>query len=398
MASSFAPLQNKGLLGHIANVMSCLDDRAYYNVVHSSNGYILDKNSRPVADRPPGGGPFSAVMGISSGEDLVLLSESCVNEVLLTGIPTQHAEDRAMRPEIYEKAITILSDFKKAKKEVVVWGFSSAEPCPTCLTKFVIMASDLTKRGLIKAGNFAVVYGASYEDTLKIAGFNDQLYAKNLKNFSIYPHSQNHPLKVIQIERPRVPDAVWKLFIKAKKPMACIARDGRIVAIGEDMRSPYDPFSTPEVVAINNACLNLRAKGIQEPWKADLGEMYTTSPIGPLGYASAQWTSIKYINKVVLPINQSGSPHIASEVEGRQNTDLLKIVARGKNNGVVRLVHYSKYPNESQLLWRDVIAVHPQAIYNGSTQVRYQQTRPRTSPEEQYFGTSGTRRYPEFIR
>lgn len=283
------------------------------------------------------GGPFAASLNIISLENghVLRIGEIAGNAVLETGIGSAHAEDQALSPENVRALKANLKNRDTAKTGVIV--ATSGEACPACHTKLEILARILVAEGLLMPGHFVVAYGATYADTLQIAGFNDEPYHADMTK------PEGSRLIAIETMTPeQLPDDVRNLL------PAAIVMSGEGLISGHDERTTHFTF-TPEVTAIRAACHVRKKCGADEPWDLKRTTLYSTSTeIGPLAYAEAQWANIARWVRVV-------SHHQAApEAPAINNDALFRVIAARPYNQKISALHMiqvTPFDNKAQHEW-----------------------------------------------
>lgn len=340
---------------------------------------LMEKLASVGKGSAPCGGPFAAQLALV-GEDgsIAPLDPPCVNEVIKSGVPSRHAEHEALNPVSYARLVDKLTALKNAGKTGIVILFSSGQSCITCHTKQEIIARDLIRRGLLARGQFLSLFGASYDETQQIAGFDDKKYAQALIERAEEPRLPLIPLA-------ETPAAVQRLLREAAKPLAVIAQDERIYATGTESRSEYDLFATAEIMALRNACLKCRQEGAAESWKIG-GTLYTTNrELGPLLYAEAVWTNVDDIVFVEMPPELEARQYETRETPGLSNGDFLGVIAGGYAHPT-RAVHVFRdfsFPNRAQPFWAGLVKKGRAPLYNGA-EVEAEDLKMRILTEERF--------------
>lgn len=339
------------------------DDFAVANILHRKDGKAA-----------PSGGPFGArnyVYDINLGL-LVPAGDLRANNVVGTGIVSNHAEAMALQPNQ-------LSIWRDKIEEIgpeyaIPVQISSAESCPACYAKQMIWQFRLVNAGLIKPGRMAVIFNATFDDTLQKAGFNDLPYA-----IAALARSQNsaHPGLMVRqqdIDWNDIPQPVKEIFLsytgtakgESLQGLSVIFRAAstylpELVAAGYDIRpagvfETGDPFATSEVQAIRNKCMQDRTSGIFESW-ATMGALYTvTEEIGPLMHAEAQWASIGQVFTIRNAPASVARIEQTREAPSLSNSDFYRAATAGYNMpeadvSVLRTI----VENKSQPLWPGVL-------------------------------------------
>ena len=257
------------------------------------------------------GGPFAASVHVynQATGDLQTIVEPVGNAVIETGLASAHAEDRAIVPENVVRLRQALAAVGRDHAHVYV--ISSAESCPACHAKLEILARKLVHERIILPGNFTVIYGASYEDSKMVAGFDDDKYHHD---FQLKPGTglvkQGFDKLITLPERLKAQMGV------APGPMALIpTKDRVLVGAGE----------SPEIAVIKMASMMQRRVNIEEPWNLRRATLYTfTHEIGPMAYAECQWANIGHWISVEHPSTDLFETLEAPDVN---NSTLFQIIA-----------------------------------------------------------------------
>ena len=303
------------------------------------------------------GGPFGASLNIITLDTGHVMRIGAVagNAVLETGVGSAHAEDQALSPENIRALKANLKNRNIAKIAVVV--ASSAESCPACQAKLEILARILVEERLIQLGHFIVAYGATYGDTLKVAGFNDEPYHADM----LKPAAERL-IKIESLPIDRLPQAVQESLIYAP---AVVLADDVGLSPGQDERAAHFTF-IPEVTALRGACALRKAKGASDPWDLRKATLYTTTTqIGPLAYAEAQWANVA--RWVQVSGDSTRTPTEAPQI----NNDALfhAVAVRPYNNqhSALRVVRIEPFANLGQHEWAKIQTEDPERLktYNG---------------------------------
>lgn len=300
------------------------------------------------------GGPFGASLNIINlaHNHILRIGDIAGNAVLETGVGSAHAEDQALSPENVRALKAHLKNRDLPKTAVVV--ASSGESCPACHAKIEILARILLDEGLIQPGHFVVAYGATYADTLNVAGFNDEPYHADM--------NKPEAARLIQIED--MDAAKLPAELKSQISDACaLVQSSNGNFTGHDERSTHFTL-TPEVTAMRAACHAQKIQGAPEPWDLQRATLYTTTrQIGPLGYAEAQWANIARWVRV------SGMNSAAPEAPAINNDALFQaIAARPYNNqySILNVVRITPFANLGQQEWAKLQTENPELKnYNG---------------------------------
>ncbi|QNT77446.1 hypothetical protein [Entomobacter blattae] len=367
---------SKKLIKKVRAALQSMDDIAFYNVTHDSNGQsILNLQGVPIPGKFPCGGPFGAAIAVSyidlTGEDVFeIVGKRWGNNVVASGIASEHAEDQAMQPDNYKALQRKLSLLRSKGLTATVWQLSSGQSCPTCHTKQEIMARDLVQRGLIKKGHFKTVYGATFEETFKIAQFFDDQYSRALIAFSLSPKNRKNIISSNSINFADLPEEVMDILGSASKPTAVFVRNRQIYAIGTDERNEFDLYSTPEVTAIRKACVrNREENNVLASWEVS-GELFTTTQeVGPLLFTEMGWTKASQIKHVLMPKNLQHLQYETCETPHLNNAAFLHIVAGGYTDplAAIEVYHDKMFNNTAQPQWAEGLAVNNTMLYNGAS-------------------------------
>lgn len=305
------------------------------------------------------GGPFGASLNIIRLADMQVMRIGAVagNAVLETGLGSAHAEDQALNPQNIAALKQALCAYNPTDIAVVV--ASSGESCPACHTKIEILARILIHEGLLAPGHFIVAYGASYADTLAIAGFNDAPYHADI--------NQPEEARLIPIEDMdlhALPEALRESLAQghAVVQMGDASHTGHHY-IGQDQRHTHFTH-TAEVSALRAAATTQKQQGHATPWDLQRAQLYTPADqIGPLTYTEAQWANIGRIIRVKAALS------VLPEAPDTRNEELFKAVAtRPYNNphSVLRVVRVTPFANRGQHEWAALQKDNPDLKnYNG---------------------------------
>lgn len=284
------------------------------------------------------GGPFAASLHVYHLDRGVMLDVAgpAGNSVLETGLASAHAEDRAILP-VHVTAL------KKILRETGVdaahiYLVSSGESCPACHAKLEILARNLLHDGLIHPGRFTVIYGASYEDTHQVAGFNDAPYHDDFQKpagTGLIRHSvvKHHDLPAMV--RERVKDVA--------APLAVIATKDKILAGTGDF---------PEISAIHFASSMQKRANIEDPWNLRMATLYSfTRDIGPMAYAECQWANVTQWVSIDHP---EAKLFATQEAPGITNSGLFDIIRQRPYThpqSALQMVQFTPFANEAQQEW-----------------------------------------------
>lgn len=383
ISSPYIPPLSDDIIKKVLEALALTNQAAFQNVTHNDSGKsILDADGNVLEGEFSRGGPFGAVVAIILEDGTFeLIGAPKGNNVVGSGVASQHAEDQASQPDDYGILVQRLTELKREGHNPTVLMISSGQSCTTCHTKQEIWARDLVATKLINLGYFITIYGATYDATFKIAQFYDRQYAAAMAFFAKNP---NHPLNLIHHEAIKfrnAPFAVRKIINKASSPTAVVMRppkpgsrssNDRVYVVGKESRTKNDLFSTAEVTAIRAACFKNRKEGTFASWEVD-GTMYTTaSEIGPLLFAEAGWTHINRIVYVKMPSAFRRHKLDMRETPEISNTQFLKTVAGGyRDKGAfVRVVRDESFDNSAQYEWQRILKQKGLQLYNGSAVAR----------------------------
>lgn len=283
------------------------------------------------------GGPFAASLHLYDGTAWHRIAGPVGNAVLETGLASAHAEDRLILPGSVATLVAGLQRCDPGAARVAV--VSSAESCPACHTKLEILARRLVHDGLLAPGRFAVVYGASYEGTAAVAGFNDSLYQDDFMR----PENQ----RMIPHRRIDAPPS---------------GHPGGAAAVEHHGQWFRGDGAHPESAAIHAACTAQKQSAQATPWNLDGAVLYTDAAIiGPLTYAEAQWANIAQI--------VSTGDSSRDEAPGIGNADLFDIIATRPYThprSALSLIRLEPFANRAQHEWRARADRGEARFYNGS--------------------------------
>lgn len=352
------------------------DAFALRNVTHDTHGAsLLDADGNPSKNVMPQGGPFGACLCIVWPDEMIeAVGPIAGNTVTTTGISSDHAESNAIAPPQLEKLARRLLAYRhsadaRLENEPTVVLVSSSEPCPTCETKIEIAARALIGCDALMPGRFLVLFGASFDDALDIAQFNDAAYADALILAHEAPEHQGNLIHRVARNLHDVPLAVQNVLAQADRPMALVVRNGQIYAQGQDERAAFDLFSTAEVCALRAACRRYRNEGHDAAWLVD-GTLYTTTrDLGPLAFTEASWTRINKIVTAIMPPGLADRQFETVEAPGFSNTGLRATIASGYRccTSEVFVFRDLRFKNLAQRMWQRLLEANRAALYNGAS-------------------------------
>lgn len=286
------------------------------------------------------GGPFAASLHVydAATQQMIDVAGPSGNAVLETGLASAHAEDRVIAPQNVVK-------LKEALRAVGldnahVYLVSSAESCPACHTKLEILARQLLQQKLLKPECFTVVYGASYEDSEAVAGFNDAPYHEDFQKIPGTGLVHQRVVKLMEM-----PTMLRTKMVDVAAPIALIATKDRVLVGTGD---------SPEISAIHFASAMQKRAGIEAPWNLRGATLYSLTPdIGPMAYAECQWANVAHWVTVDHPDGKLFATH---ESPGISNGDLFRIIAtRPYTNpaSALNFLHLTPFANLAQHEWRN---------------------------------------------
>lgn len=340
---------------------------------------LLETDQRAVEGVNAGlGGPFGSSVVVyypnqSTGtmERYTLSMEH--NRVISTGYSGAHAENNALIGAREE-----LVKFLRTHPDSIVVMYSSAESCCECRSKEETMARYLQNEGLIKPGNFYVVYGATFQDTAEIARFNDAPYLEDIKK----PEGQRlitvdtmSSAEAIQLDRH---GKVARALANFQRHVALVIdpESQAVFGYGIDQTNERGILATAVSGAIRDAGKGRMLAGKEMPWNLGGATLLVTygakSGIGPRTYATAQWANI---NRVVLindldPLPGGNSQH--QEAHGISNRELFDVIQGPYDHpmAAVRTIHLDEVREQlrAQRQWRHLLdtgKIPAAAVYNG---------------------------------
>lgn len=313
------------------------------------------------------GGPFGAALLVLDSKKGVFheIGNMAANAVLSKGIGSAHAESEVLSPENVSLLKKLLCQLGPDSLVIIV---SSGESCPACHAKEEILARTVIAEGLLNRGNVFVVYGATYEQTESVAGFNDRPYLEDMQKPA---HSRLIKQSVIDISN--LPLSVRDIFEKSSFSVAVLCQGDNISGVGYDKRE-IDIMETAEVGAIRSACCAQKNKGIESPWDLRGAVLYTSTPtVGPLEYAESLWANITCRVVVSHPRATSWATQEAPDLT---NEDFFQTIASrpyNKTNGSVTVLHLEqRFENRAQYAWQSKIEEEnkvygvKKSLYNGA--------------------------------
>lgn len=313
------------------------------------------------------------------------------NAVVSKGQASAHAEAENLSLEKRQEALDFLRDNRDEGWEVV--QVSSGESCPSCRSKQILFAQELIDEGLIKPGQFHVVFKATYERTGLDANFNDEPYDTGIRaifNLEVLSHEsglfimdsafeQSHVAQglidqgkivrtpVVRAKETTLPDSIVQSIAQSTAKgipyAAVISADGTVISEAIDERaaqngSTNDYEKTAIVQALHGAWKHQREElGIFEAWQLKGARVVTNiNDIGPLAYNEALWSSLQSLE--VLGGNEEVDRN-AREIASLSNRELFKLVALEYNvkDSPLHVVHSGnpQVPNRAHSAWPKIL-------------------------------------------
>lgn len=284
------------------------------------------------------GGPFAASLHVYHRDraEMTDIAEPAGNSVLATGLASAHAEDRAIQPDHVAALKKILHD--TGAEAAHVYLVTSGESCPACHAKLEILARTLLHEKLILPGRFTVIYGATYEDTHQVAGFNDAPYHDDFQKPAGTGLIRQKIVKYHDLP-PMIRDRVKDVAA----PVAVIATKDRILAGTGDF---------PEISAIHFAsAMQLRAR-IEDPWNLRMATLYSfTRDIGPMAYAECQWANVTQWVTIDHPDAKLFATREAPDIDNKALFDIIRTRPYTHPQAALQMLHFTPFANEGQQEW-----------------------------------------------
>lgn len=296
------------------------------------------------------GGPFAASMHVHDrrSDAWVTVVPPCGNAVIETGQASAHAEDRVLAAAHLASLKKTLQQYEPGQANVYV--VSSAESCPACHAKLEIAARQLRADGIIGPGCFHVAYGASYEETASIAGFNDAPYHHDFQNI---PGTGLIKQKFLDMQD--IPEPV-RSFMRREGPCA-------VVVSQQDV--DYATGERPEISAIQKISAQKKKRGDPAPWDLGGAILYTcVRDIGPMAYAECQWSHVA----CWVTVSGCGGHVERQEAPGISNHDLFRVVAARPYThpqSALHFLHIRPFANLAQQEWQKLSKLGKVQSYNG---------------------------------
>jgi hypothetical protein len=336
----------------VANVIDRLPQELLKELVDETDAFAVENV------RLGRGGPFGASVHVYNlnGGDVHAIGTLEANAVIEKGMGSAHAEDQAMNPETISTLKELLSELDADAEPVVIFS-SSGESCPACHSKEEILCRTLVQEELLTPGHFVVTYGATYEDTANIAGFNDAPYHYDMQ----LPKGEGM-ISIDDEDVADIPFEVRQIFEKSDRPVSVVALEGgRYIYAYEDRK--HDLMATSEVAAIRAAAAVQKESGLEEPWNLGEATIYTsTSDVGPLGYAECQWANITQWVSVNHPKAQEWATQEAPDVS---NDAFFTVIAHAEYNqpeATLSVHRIEPFENKAQYEWKNK---NDKVMYNG---------------------------------
>jgi hypothetical protein len=356
-----------------ANVPLCLTDEALARHLRRLDRFAVE-NVRKGA-----GGPFGAELLLVdlTTKETVSLSGPQANAVLAKGLASAHAEAETLSADVARKALAELE--QRPGHDLRLLQVSTGESCPACRAKQIAFLHHLIARGWPAEARMEVAFGASYEETATVAGFNDKPYDDDLKAQAPamvkVRRVQGHSLSIeARMMLDRVSDGSNGFAVIASGPKAAHPDDVTTLNYFPPALAPAlrdEPLLTTEVLAIQAASAERRAHGEAQPWNLGAGGravlLTTADELGPLMLSEAQWAGISEIR---LLEGHAGTPPESPLVSNSALLTLARMEynASGSPLAVRWLATGSNgLVNEAQHIWRDEVTAHaPDKLYNGA--------------------------------
>lgn len=309
------------------------------------------------------GGPFAAqVMLYATTEPdglhrLVHTFPHTTNEVLNTGIASAHAEAQSLSSANIAQLMAHLRTLCAQGETPMVVFLSSAQPCPACQIKIEILARYLVQETLIAPGRFILLFGATYDDTRRVSGFNDYTYALDLLAFAQGGGFVRHT----NAAQNTLPASVRTAFDEDKNLGALLVLNHRLLGFGYDECDNANLFRSASCVALHDASHKLKNEGHATPWNLHGAQLYTRhDEIDPLTYAECQWAAVT--NVISLPAQHAQNSNATTP---RPYILPKESYASGYNtaHSLLHVVRDAAFANLAQSTW----AARPdKVVYNGA--------------------------------
>lgn len=343
------------------------------------------------------GGPFGAQLWLvndNTGETILVGTSEHMedsNAVVSKGLAGAHAEAENLSPEKRQMVIDFLSERRDQGWNVV--QVSSGESCPSCRAKQVLFADELVRKELIKDKEFHVIFKGTYDQTFKIADFNDAPYDQTFRAISelgilnrenklfalesaLKIHSETaekvksgeiiyNPIN--QAYGDDVPQEVREILEAAgAQPVAVVVQaNGEILSHALDTRgwecTRNELSETAIIGALFEGARILREEEDKfDSWNFEGAKLYTNvSDIGPAAYAESLWFSLSEII-VAMDYNSHAVDVLAQELPGTPNyISFARVAADYDSENSPLNVRFGGSPEEANvahLFWRAHIA------------------------------------------
>lgn len=310
------------------------------------------------------GGPFGSSLHIYNRQSGVLqqIGSYAGNAVLLKGMGSAHAESEVLSPDNVRDLRNFL--YQNQGQDLIVILSSSGESCVACHAKEEIVARSLIDDGLLADGAFIVNYGATYEQTRDIAGFNDLVYLEDFAN----GYSRGH---IAFQDMQDVPVIMHRAIQDGTRVAVLTLSNGQTFVAADDRHD--DLMGTAEVRVIQQACAWQKEQGADTPWdleKAVLKTMCPPDQIGALTYAESLWANVGSIQTIW----DDGWDLPYQDCVGVSNREFFEIIGKRPYNQLGSCVQVMNladgFLNQAQYVWRDRLnqrgADAQKILYNGA--------------------------------
>lgn len=312
------------------------------------------------------GGPFGAQLWAVNKvtNEYVLIADpkhmQDSNAVISKGIASAHAEAENLSPENRQRAKEFLKLNQTESFDWEIVQTSSGESCPSCRSKQVMFSEELKASKLIAKDGFNVYYKATYEQTAKIAGFNDEPFDATFRAIG-----QSGPLEdrsalfgledalksdaqtgdmvksgdllynpVTLAPPAQIPDSVRGLmgYYSTVPFAAVVTKDNRVLSSAFSTHKNSGQVEDNAIIkALQKAAMAKREKGVFESWNLDGAKLITNiRAIGPAAYAETLWYNLSGI-EVAEYMNSEEIDLMAAEIPGMTNAQAWELVAAEYN-------------------------------------------------------------------
>lgn len=310
------------------------------------------------------GGPFGSSVGVYNTRTghYQDISGLTANAVLKKGVGSAHAESESLSPETIRK----LEEYLRVNpdQDNHVLHSSSGESCVACTAKQEITAQYLVNKGLLVKGQYIVTYGATYEDTLNVAEFDDLPYQEDMAK----GHGKGK-IPIMLFSPPfDIGEAMHEAAHAGHRMAAVYLKNGQVFTGHEDRA--LSPLETAEAVALRSACTAQKEAGEATPWDLKSGTLFAMMPpeqIGALAMAEALWANIGQI----VPVWTDQWDHLPfNEAAITKNRHTYEACAHRHGSDYIRVFHLEDgFENQAQRVWRAEVLSRPNAagkLYNGA--------------------------------